>query len=868
MDPPGPSLPFVRVVVDLPTRAFAEPLDYSVPESLAGVAHVGAPVVVPLGALKRSGWIVERVAEPSCDPALVKPVRDVSGPPLFDETAARLALWLADRYLAPPSEALRLVLPPGQARRVERWVRLAADPVELLAREGSEAAADAGGSHLMRDLVTWLAAREEAELAEVEDVFGAAGAKGLKRLIASGVVTEDTRLEGARVGAKTEEWAELALPVDEALAAVGGRAAKQRALVDALAKGPGRSADLLAAAKTDRVPLRNLAGKGLVRLERREIERPVDTRWSGAEERGLVLEPEQAAALATLEGALPAGGDRREAGAGDGSPATGGLFCLEGVTGSGKSEVYLRLIESARRRGLGAIVLVPEISLTPQTVGRFSARFGDAVAVLHSRLGPGERFDQWRSLAEGRRQLVVGARSALFAPVRPLGVIVLDEEHDGSFKQESAPRYHAREAAIELGRMTGAVVVLGSATPSLEAMRCVETGAARRLHLSKRVAGRTLPAIEIVDMAREFKEGNRSILSGRLREELERCLGAGEKAIVLINRRGWAGFVLCRDCGFVPKCPACEVSLTVHHGRGRREQGRAAGAAAGSAGDRPRGSAASDDILRCHHCGHSEKMPGECPTCGSAFLRTFGTGTQRVEEVLRMDFPDAPVVRMDADTTRGRRGHHLALESFSRAKSGILVGTQMVAKGHDFPEVSLVGVIAADLALHLPDFRAAERTYQLLHQVAGRAGRGDVAGRVVVQTYCPEHYAISALPAWDLDAFYLREQQFRRDLGYPPYGALVNLLVSGKGERSVADAAEAIGVRLRQAALEHGSVEVLGPVAAPLARLGGHYRRQVLLKGPDGAAMRVWVGPELRTLRAKLAKDVSLAVDVDPLWLM
>lgn len=514
---------------------------------------------------------------------------------------------------------------------------------------------------------------------------------------------------------------------------------------------------------------------------------------------------------------------------------------MDGITGSGKTEVYLRAISETLAAGKTALVLVPEIALTPQTVGRFRARFGDDVAVLHSRLSVGERYDQWSLVHEGGAHVVVGTRSALFAPLSGLGLVIIDEEHEGSYKQDSAPRYHAREVALQICRARGAVLVLGSATPSIDTLGNCGSAGRGWVHASlpERPNGHPLPPVTVVDMGREFAGGSRSMFSKALTDALAEVYERKEKAVLLLNRRGFASFVLCRECGFVPECPDCAVSLAYHEAAQR---------------------------LTCHHCGHVEPVPARCPQCGSPYLRKFGTGTERVEGQLRQVVPaDMPIVRMDADTTKGKGAHERLLEEFRSAQGGILLGTQMIAKGLDFPEVTLVGVINADTTLKLPDFRASERTYQLLEQVSGRAGRAEKPGRVIVQTYWSEHPAILAASAHERSIFLEEELPLREELGYPPYARLANVLVWGKAEKPVRHAAAQLALAINSS-MESAGVDwaILGPSPCLLSRLRGQFRWHILIKAPAGADIPGLLSGVLARYK-KGDDDVRIAVDVDPM---
>lgn len=511
-------------------------------------------------------------------------------------------------------------------------------------------------------------------------------------------------------------------------------------------------------------------------------------------------------------------------------------FVLDGVTGSGKTEVYLRVIEQVVGSKKTALVLVPEISLTPQTVGRFQSRFKGRVAVLHSRLTEAERQDQWERIRQGGADVVVGARSALFAPLLNLGIIVIDEEHDSSYKQGSSPRYHARDVAIQRAHQAKIPVVLGSATPSFEALHRCREGEWRLLPLTHRANERPVPVGEIVDLTKEFEQGNRSMFSRRLQESLSQVIERREKAMLLLNRRGSASFLLCRECGYVPQCPDCSTSLTYHE---------------------------HNNHLRCHQCNRIEVLPAQCPECGSPYLQQFNAGTQRLEAAFKALYPDVPVVRMDADTTAGRRGHQEVLDEFAAFDYGVLIGTQMIAKGLDFPEVTLVGVVTADTILNLPDYSAAERTYQLLEQVAGRAGRGSKPGEVIIQTYWPEHRSIQAAAQHMRSIFYDAEVQERKELHNPPFVRLANIIVSSPQSSEALEQSKLFVERINEA---HPEYEVLGPAPCVLARIHKKFRYHVLIKAPRGTAL----GTHLNALAKKMPhkKDVSLAIDVDPQSLM
>jgi primosomal protein N' (replication factor Y) len=623
----------------------------------------------------------------------------------------------------------------------------------------------------------------------------------------------------------------------EALRSGAARGELQR-LLERLAKG-ARGAALLRRAGFSRADLAGASAEGLIEPGLREPRRQARTRPPSPEgalpetaAAAPALTPEQTTACAEIGAAIRARESRR--------------FLLHGVTGSGKTEVYLRGIAEALALGRQALVLVPEITLTHQIVGRLRARFGDSLAVLHSGLRPAERVAEWERLRLGTTPIAVGARSALFAPLGDLGLVVVDEEHDGAYKNEEGFRYHARSLAERRARAAGCPLVLGSATPALETRRAAERGALRRLVLSHRIGGRPLPAVELVDLAKEraaLPRGRKLILSRSLARALADVLADGGQALLFLNRRGFSTQITCFTCGRVERCPDCDIALVFH---------------------------ADTGSLRCHYCDHGAAPPERCPGCGSDESALLGVGTERVEEEVRARFPEARVARLDRDVA-SRRGATLGVLRALREHSvDVVVGTQMLAKGHDFPGVRLVGVVHADLGLHFPDFRAAERTFQLLTQVAGRAGRGREPGRVVVQTWVPEHYALRRVPDHDYEGFYREELAQREALGYPPCGSLARALVSAPEQDAASATAEALAAAARaevqRLAPSHGSrdtLEVLGPAPAPLARLRGRHRVQLLVKGSARAAVRGVAAAMVRAAAA-LPRTVRAQVDADP----
>ena len=681
----------------------------------------------------------------------------------------------------------------------------------------------------------WLANRYIAPLSSCVRLFTPPG--GIPRMVHGR--DGRWRLEEQKVGEVDDRW----VVAGPELFAFEPRknAVRQEAIVAAVRTGELRVSELSAQMGAISSTLRALEAKGVVRIVRRRRMRGTPDGAHAAStpiaSDGFTpspkpaLTPGQQSALAAIDRA-------RE-------HACGEVVVVDGVTGSGKTELYLRAIEKTLAEGRTACVLVPEISLTPQTVGRFRGRFGDMVAVMHSRMSQGERYDQWDFIRSGAARVVVGARSALFTPLSNIGLIVIDEEHEGSYKQDSAPRYDAREVARWMVGRSGGVLVMGSATPSIEALyACEQGGSWTKADLPDRANGKPLPTVEVVDMAAEFRGGSRAMFSRKLVEGLRSELSLGRKAVLLLNQRGFAKFLLCRDCGFVPTCPSCDTSLTYH------ERGR---------------------MLVCHHCGHTEIAPAVCPECGSPYLKKFGAGTQRVEAELRALLdgmpdvgPGVPIIRMDADTTSGKGAHERLLEQFAGADAAVLLGTQMIAKGLDFEDVTLVGVINADTQLHLPDYRAAERTFSLIEQVAGRAGRADLPGRVLVQTYEADNVAIRAAATYDRERFLRAELPKRRILLYPPFVRMANVLVWGKDEPSVRTTAERLFAELEAHIRDFGGDgwSVLPASPCVLAKLRGVYRWHVVVKCPPGDDLSRVIAP---LFRARVPEaDVNVAVDVDP----
>ncbi|MBQ3425234.1 MAG: primosomal protein N' [Clostridia bacterium] len=600
-------------------------------------------------------------------------------------------------------------------------------------------------------------------------------------------------MRGGRVHERTVRYARIALEGSalQAFREANKRAPKQLQVLSTLENGPVQTSRLDAAA------LGALVKKGAVIFEEDVVRRMPRVLSGNVQTPDPELMPGQKKALDRLTAAMESGGGR---------------FLLHGVTGSGKTEVYIRTIRKALQMGKTAIVLVPEIALTPQMVSWLHGRFGSEAAVLHSALSAGERYDEWQRIRYGRARVVIGARSAVFAPLENIGIIVVDEEHETTYQSDRRPRYDAREVAWKRAQQHGAVLLLGSATPSISTYMRVMPGVRPEnrlelIELRTRVHNRPLPQVEVVDMRGETERGNQSLFSGRLYAELRRCLDEGHQAMLFINRRGHSTFVSCRSCGYVVRCDQCDVSMTWHQ---------------------------AENALRCHYCGKTMPLPKRCPQCASGYIKLYGAGTQKVQEEVQRLLPDARIARMDVDTTREKDAHLRILRRFREGDANVLVGTQMIAKGLDFPNVALVGVVAADLSLNLPDFRSVERTFQLITQVAGRAGRGDIPGRVIVQTYEPDHYGIRCAAEQDYRAFYTRESAFRRTALYPPYSVIARIVYCSEDESQARETAQADERRLSAYLAEHPdpSGRMMRPVAqeAPVRQIRGEVRWQLLIR--------------------------------------
>ncbi len=817
-------MPAARVV---PLTPVDKVYTYLVPPELEAEAVPGARVVVPFGARTLTGVIAERT-DGSGDEAgpRLKPILDVlDEAPSFSPVLLRLTRWIADYYVCAWGDVLKAALPSGATVESRRVVRRTERPALGLNGVGGR-------------VLALLEASGPQPVGTLQHSLDGVTASLLRRLERDALVRIEQELAPPSASPRTEWHLRLGPRAGDAAEALRG--AKQRAVAEALARlqsegtAEPRQAEVLAATGASSATLKSLVEKGWVeRVEREVVRTPFDALDAPEPPPAHVPNAGQVEALFQIGAALAARETR--------------TFLLHGVTGSGKTEVYIRALRQAFDAGRTGIVLVPEIALTPQTVRRFRAHFGDRVAVLHSRMSTGERYDAWRHLNGGRFDVAIGPRSAIFAPLRNVGLVVVDEEHEGSYKQfDPAPRYHARDVAVMRAHLEGAVCVLGSATPSLESVLNAQSGKYELLKMPDRVpvpgGVAELPPVEIVDLTWEKKVRRlKGALSHPLREAIRDRLGRGEGVILLQNRRGYSPVVTCDDCGHTPQCRDCAVSLTFHK---------------------------SHRHLRCHYCGLAEPLPARCPACGSPDLARLGAGTQRVEEELAEVFPGARVLRMDLDTTGRKNAHQKILDAFGRGEADILIGTQMVAKGLDFARVTLVGVVDADTGLLLPDFRASERTFQLLMQVAGRAGRGALRGEVILQTRSPDNPALQHAARHDFAGFLRTELPDRRAFGYPPYGRLVGVEFKGPTERVVQQTAERWTQRLRQRA--GASAEVLGPEPAFIGRVKRQFRFHTIVKA-EGPGHPYALSRLVRAANEQFGsppKGVRINVDVDPAGLL
>lgn len=797
----------VKVAVSAAPYSIDKPYSYLVPESLAAAAVPGVRVMVPFGRGNKEseGLILARVQEPKLPGS--KALRQVLDPePVLDKAGIDLALWMRGRYFCTVFEAVKTILPAGLWYGLREIWSLAMAP-----EAARSAAVGIPGAWQVLDLLEKQGGK--ADIRVLRDALGDGAEKPLKAMKKAEILTCETDAK-RKIADKSHRMVELAVNTEDAYALTEPKrrsAPARYEVVNFLATaGQTPAAEVSYYTGASARTLKAMEKAGLIAFsEEEELRVPsLDDVEPGPE---IVLNEEQQRAFEEILGRVQA--------------AKPSVTLLHGVTGSGKTQVYLRLVQETLALGKTAMVLVPEIVLTPQMMRKFSSYFGSRVAMLHSSLKMTERYDQWKRIRRGEVDVVLGTRSALFAPLKNLGLIIMDEEQEGSYQSENVPRYDAREVAKYLCVREKAALVFGSATPTVETAWAAEQGSYQKALLRRRYNENALPEVLIADLRQEILNGNPGLISTPLRQELEKNLAAGEQSILFLNRRGSSRMLLCGECGYVPQCPRCSTAMTYHSANGR---------------------------LMCHYCGHSEPAADTCPECGG-WMKHVGVGTQKVEEELRELFPEAGILRMDADTTAG--GHEEILQTFERERVPILLGTQMVAKGLDFENVTLVGVLSADISLYVDNYRAAERTFSLLTQVVGRAGRGGKTGRAVIQTYTPGNDVIRCAARQDYDAFYESEIRMRRLRRYPPFADLFTVTVSGTEEGRVLRAAVSVRETLRQLCrrpeLAAGEPEVLGPAPAPVVKVNNRFRYRCTLVGKNDKATREM----LAWLQKDFAKD-------------
>jgi primosomal protein N' (replication factor Y) len=803
----------VEVAVGLPV---SKTFHYRIPEKMKGLLQVGMRVLVPFKGRKVTGFTLDLLDHPP--KGVEEKLRDVEDlldeAPLIDSQMLRFYRWISDYYIYPLGEVIKTGLPPG--------LHLKSEVVLSLTQDGTEGLNRGGLVPIQEKIFKEIRKHGKVNLKRMMKIFpGEISRSQVFSWGRKGLLQIDAEIEGKEVKPKFERMIQyradeiekiLSKKQKEILTWVAERKEVSYGEVKKRFKAPSKALQALQAHGLITVTPKEVIRDSSLHPELKPYPKPEPT------------SRQEAILLEIFKGIH----SKRF------SP-----FLIHGVTGSGKTEIYLRAIEEVILQGREAIVLVPEISLTPQLLSRFRSRFGENLSLLHSGLGRGERYDQWRRIWRGEVRIALGARSAIYAPFKNVGMIVVDEEHDASYKQDEKLKYHARDLAVVRAKQAEATLLLGSATPSLESFSNAEKGKFHLLTLPERIEGKPLPRVEVVDMKKE--EG---LLSEKIKEALQKNVEEKKQSLLFLNRRGFANFILCPDCGLTFKCPNCNVTLTFH---------------------------LKDRSLQCHYCNYRIPAPGDCPRCEGHRFRSVGVGTERLEQEIQALFPGTRVGRMDRDTTSRRRSHQQILKKVESGMIDILVGTQMIAKGHDFPNVTFVGVVSADTSLHFPDFRSGERTFQLLTQVAGRAGRGEDFGEVVIQTYNPDHYSILKAKDHDFVGFYHEESVFRKVLDYPPFSRLVNFRLIGNSEKRTELAAGGMG-KIAASLLKKGfgkRVEILGPSMAPFTKMRGKFRWQMLAKGRHSTFLHQFARElALRMEEVTKEKGVNLDIDVDPIFIL
>jgi primosomal protein N' (replication factor Y) (superfamily II helicase) len=779
---------FAEVIVANKCKETDRTYSYLIPKDMEEKVLVGSRVIVPFGMGNKQleGYVLAIKDSIDFNISRIKPlVRTLDDEPVMSPQLIELAKWMKNKYISYYIDAIHAIVPSPVRTKSSYTIELAdSDDInDKIARLNS---------NIIIEIVEFLELNGgSAKLEDIKEYFSDRKIDYyMKKLLEAGVVRK-LQLVGNKIGKKTEKLLYL---TEGGIFDIKKNASKQKEIFELLVNNPGISMSKLKEACGDcDSAVKAMEKKGCIRIEEREEYRRVNSKVYS--EKRHELSEAQLNALTNIRSFFSQGKD----------------VVLHGVTGSGKTEVYLELIEECIAEGKDSIMLVPEISLTPQMVSRFKNRFGENIAVMHSSLSEGEKYDEWRKIKAGIVKVAIGARSAVFAPFKALGIIIIDEEHENTYKSEIKPKYLTREIAEKRCQLEGARVLMGSATPCIETYYRAKVGDLGLVELPDRVNGSPMPEVEVIDMREELKSGNKTIFSGSLTEAILDNLKSGDQIILFLNRRGHSTFVSCRQCGIVMKCPRCSISLTYHM---RSEK------------------------LVCHYCGYERDNPTICPKCNSDKIKFFGVGTQKLEKEFQKKFSVKNILRMDADTTSRKNSHQEILDKYRRREANVLIGTQMISKGLDFPDVTLVGVITADTSLNLPDFRAGERTFQMIAQVAGRSGRASKKGRVIVQTYSPEHYSIEYARYHDYKGFYEQEIMLRRELAYPPFSTIANILISGTIEDEVIKYANEISQLLDDRIKLQDGVEKLGPTAATISRIKNRFRWQIVIKSKSEEIVR------------------------------
>ncbi|NLV89065.1 MAG: primosomal protein N' [Tissierellia bacterium] len=812
-----------QVIIDNRASQVDKPFTYIIDKDLIDVVKVGMRVIVPFGQGNKliKGIVIDILEEFESEYELKKIVDVIDDKPLVTKELIDLSKWIKENYLSTYFDALQLVLPPGDFKEVNTYV---------------EAIGNTSYENLTKDefrIINYLNSRGRILLADLKKEINLTGINKILNKLEDNGLIETTIEVKTSIEKKLEKWIKISnkgKSLEEILEKINKRATKQIEIIKYLYAVEDISfKELSRKVNATSYSIKSLENKGLVKLYHREVSRnPIKKEIK--EYKKHILSSSQRKVYQRIKNSFHGNDNSNK-------------FLIHGVTGSGKTEIYLQLVEEMIELGRDSIILVPEISLTPQTIDRFVGRFGDLVAVLHSKLSYGERFDEWRKIKEGKVKIVIGARSAVFAPFKNLGLIIIDEEHESTYKSSQNPKYHAIEVAKKRADLEKGFLVLGSATPSVDTYYESLKGDIVLLELKERINNLVLPKIKVIDMREELNKGNKSIFSEELYNSLKENLYKERQSILFLNRRGFSTFVSCRNCGYVVKCNNCDISMTYHRNKNK---------------------------LRCHYCGLAINPPNTCPSCGSKYIKYFGIGTEKVEEFTKELFPEASIVRMDMDTTSRKGSHEAILEDMKNGKIDILIGTQMISKGLDFENVTLVGIIAADTTLNLPDFRSPERGFQLITQVAGRAGRGDNEGKVILQTYDPSHYSIIFSEKHDYMSFYDTEIKLREEFLYPPFVDLISILVYGQDNIKVASVSKEIYNIIKGEISwldeDQKNRHIIGPYPAPLERINNNFRWQILIKSHKNninslkaLIKRVCINNEykLNTVGTKISIDIN-----------